>query len=454
MKLSQFSSLVHRLFSDNLIFSTLITSKSRNKIKLRESYLVHPVSQIHCTNNMAGACINNNSGPSMTRLFRDLAVLLRIHEARMTQTLLDDPNVSVEEKQNLLRREIFEFLDSSCHLRGAIDDSLVERTLQRLYSRSHVGQPGTKDKQERFSLLCKLVKEQRSRSKILMEKLQRLEDVRHFFTSLRLRKYEMHVDDLQSEVDSILSRQLAEDLAHTVPKANAIYSSIFGQPFVVDLGLPYKMQAGEVTSFYRQMKDLYFSNLLLPEPFKLILANFDPNDKVMAGLMEAFPDFLWEVRQECFTALFSNERLVYMSPDSPHPVQHACGDSFRFDDVFIVGACVDAFHPTPVTWPKIQRLGIRSCKLNTDALFNLAKPKAPGYKTRHVVPFLALCDVFRVIADGRESEGNWKLAHRNLITGRKKVFEWKEEADDMAKEIADFRIKRILQGLEQSAFTG
>ena len=85
------------------------------------------------------------------------------------------------------------------------------------------------------------------------------------------------------------------------------------------------------------MQDLYLTNQLLLEPYDLYLCNFDDDDDVATGLLTSHGDeFLWNVKSQCFTDLFPHEKLVYMTPDSPNVMT-----DFRYDDIFILGACVD-----------------------------------------------------------------------------------------------------------------
>ena len=102
------------------------------------------------------------------------------------------------------------------------------------------------------------------------------------------------------------------------------------------------------------MKDLYVTNQLLPEPYNIHLCNFDETDEVAAGLLAAGGgDCLWSVSSKCFSDLFPRENLVYMTPDSPHVMT-----DHRFDDVFILGACVDVLDPDSakgISYAKAQR---------------------------------------------------------------------------------------------------
>ena len=60
------------------------------------------------------------------------------------------------------------------------------------------------------------------------------------------------------------------------------------------------------------------------------------------------------------------------------------------------------------SYNKAQQLGIRSARLDLDNYLTL---------TRQKLPYLAFSDVFNVMADARDTDGNWPYAFQNIITG-------------------------------------
>ena len=104
------------------------------------------------------------------------------------------------------------------------------------------------------------------------------------------------------------------------------------------------------------MKDLYLVNQLLPEPYNIFLCNFNDADEVATGLLAKLGDeFIWNVSSRCFSELFPRENLVYMTPDSPNVMT-----DFRYDDIFILGACVDIEDPESskgISFEKVKRFG-------------------------------------------------------------------------------------------------
>ena len=63
----------------------------------------------------------------------------------------------------------------------------------------------------------------------------------------------------------------------------------------------------------------------------------------------------------------------------------------------------------------LLRLGLRSARLDLDSFFRFHNRH--GRLERAQLPLLAANDVFSVIADARETQGDWDLAHRSLIRG-------------------------------------
>lgn len=120
---------------------------------------------------------------------------------------------------------------------------------------------------------------------------------------------------------------------------------------------------------------------------------------------------------DCVTRTFPREKLVYLSPDSPNVLQE-----YSHDDIYILGALIDKRIPRKYSYNKAQELGIRSARLD---LGNYLE------KTRQKLPYLAFSDVFNVMVDARDTDGNWFYAFQNLITGRKRMFRWRDELEDM-----------------------
>ena len=64
----------------------------------------------------------------------------------------------------------------------------------------------------------------------------------------------LNTNIFEDSLSNILPNNLVKDLVSTVSRVNVKFGLDFGQPLVVDMGLPYKMQGKEVSSFYNQAR--------------------------------------------------------------------------------------------------------------------------------------------------------------------------------------------------------
>jgi len=222
-----------------------------------------------------------------------------------------------------------------------------------------------------------------------------------------------HVLGPKLELDSGFSESRVEEIS----KGNQSHGLGFGQNFVIDLDLPYEMVAKEKRSLHSQIGEVYRVNRWLWEPFNIHLCGYKSDNLVMKDLVTSIDNYVWNVTPECFTRVFPKEQLVYLSPDSPHVLTE-----YSHDDIYILGALIDKRIPKKYTYDKAQRLGIRSARLDMK-FFEF---------TRQKPPYFAFSDVFNVMVDARDTNGNWFYAFQNLITGRKKILRWRDEFEDAA----------------------
>lgn len=292
----------------------------------------------------------------------------------------------------------------------------------------------------RTKLYRELAECENKKDKVMLNRLDKAEQKRLLLKQL-LFHYKTGED---KDSENLLSDSFVRKLVFDYVKPNLMFGFNFGQPLVIDLGLPYKMEGKEVVSFYSQMKEIYFYNSIQWEPHNIFMCNYAEDDEVMSGLVNKFDGFLWNVTSKCFTQLFPHDKLVYLSPDSPHIMK-----DFSHDDIFVLGACVDQKTPTLVSYEKVKKLGIRSARLDVDTYFALTrKHYRTKRQSRELNPFFAISDVFAVLLDARETEGHWDYAHRNLVKGRKKVLEWKPEHENLEKKFQDLRFQTIVQNLK------
>jgi len=218
---------------------------------------------------------------------------------------------------------------------------------------------------------------------------------------------------------------------------NLLFALRFGQNFVIDLGFTkgsqdmYKMEGKEITSIQSQMKDVFRLNRSMWEPYNIYLCNYDEGNETVTSMVNGLKGYTMHVTSQCFTEVLPKDKLVYLSPDSPNIL-----NSYSHDDIYILGALVDKRMPRAYTYRKSLSLGIRSAKFNLQ----------PFQFTRQKKPYFAFSDVFQILADLKDTNGNWMYAYRNLLTGRKRIVKFKEEYEEDAAPHSrpqdyDFRFK-------------
>lgn len=62
-----------------------------------------------------------------------------------------------------------------------------------------------------------------------------------------------------------------------------------------------------------------------------------------------------------YTDLYPKEKLVYLSPDAKHELNH-----WNHEDIYIIGGLVDLAQEKPITLAKAKREGIRAARLPLD----------------------------------------------------------------------------------------
>jgi len=218
---------------------------------------------------------------------------------------------------------------------------------------------------------------------------------------------------------------------------NLLFALRFGQNFVIDLGFTkgsqdmYKMEGKEITSIQSQMKEVFRLNRSMWEPYNIYLCNYDEGNETVTSMVNGLKGYTMHVTSQCFTEVLPKDKLVYLSPDSPNIL-----NSYSHDDIYILGALVDKRMPRAYTYRKALSLGIRSAKFNLQ----------PFEFTRQKKPYFAFSDVFQILADLKDTNGNWMYAYRNLLSGRKRIVKFKEEYEEDAAphsrpEDYDFKFK-------------
>lgn len=157
-----------------------------------------------------------------------------------------------------------------------------------------------------------------------------------------------------------------------------------------------------------QLKQTFATNRKHKNPYDLHLCNVDFNAPTMQALQKKIPtvhnkSFPLNLHPECFTKIFSPERLVYLVPDCRHTV-----DEFNPNDIFVIGASYGRASANAMA--NAKKLGIRMARLPIEQYLRW------GSRPNHNLPLNQICNI---LLDWRYThDWNQALIHiprRNLF---------------------------------------
>lgn len=369
----------------------------------------------------------------------DLHAVLAKHLERLATKLLNEPRIveiPTEEHQVAVKTEYQELKRRNLQLPVSLNDQVINDVVKY----------GTKTQPARIKLFRNIAISERERDEKLAEKLD-----------LWQKRFNEKIDQIKDNIPDFepkdgmylkdgsfvlgppmyLHKKWNVAMALGTYEQNLLFALRFGQNFVIDLGFTkgsqdmYKMEGKEITSIQSQMKDVFRLNRSMWEPYNIYLCNYDEGNETVTSMVNGLKGYTMHVTSQCFTEVLPKDKLVYLSPDSPNIL-----NSYSHDDIYILGALVDKRMPRAYTYRKSLSLGIRSAKFNLQ----------PFQFTRQKKPYFAFSDVFQILADLKDTNGNWMYAYRNLLTGRKRIVKFKEEYEEDAAPHSrpqdyDFRFK-------------
>lgn len=112
-------------------------------------------------------------------------------------------------------------------------------------------------------------------------------------------------------------------------------SVLFGQKIVIDLGYDKYMTNKERKGCASQVRLLYNSNKLSPDPFDLYFCNANPNSRCVQYLYELIPrlkESLVTQTEKSYLDFFPKEDLVYLSPHATETLK-----TYDHKAVYIIG---------------------------------------------------------------------------------------------------------------------
>lgn len=199
--------------------------------------------------------------------------------------------------------------------------------------------------------------------------------------------------------------------------ARAIFS---GEPnLIFDCGFNDTMSLREQKNTAKQLRDVIAVNRNAYQPFVLNFCNLAKESQFwqfLGNLMPNIDRIAVRMHADEITAVAAPDRLVYLTPDSDRVL-----DEFNPLDCYVIGSIVDRGIREPITWPKAQRLGIRSARLPLDMFHKLQSHKE-----------LTLVEMMRIMVSLRQS-ADWKLALGHVAQRKLQIDHNAEEDGETAE---------------------
>lgn len=140
---------------------------------------------------------------------------------------------------------------------------------------------------------------------------------------------------------------------------------LFGQPLVIDMSYDPLMSRREVRSLIHQMDHGLHMNAHSKDPFHVHWTNILPGGPSHDAFLHNYGDYYGKLlvtsTEKSPNDVFPSGELVYLSPDSPHTMEH-----FDNDIVYVIGGFADRTVKTKSSLQKAESCGIRHAKLPLD----------------------------------------------------------------------------------------
>lgn len=137
-------------------------------------------------------------------------------------------------------------------------------------------------------------------------------------------------------------------------------SALDGQNLVLDFSVTSDCLLTELGSIASQTHRIVRFNNEVDQPFNLWFTGLQNEDIIgRLNYVNLFsPKNFINRTERHFTELFPRERLVYLSPDAEETIE-----TFDRQAVYVLGALVDRYEDSPMTFESAKRHGIRAVRL-------------------------------------------------------------------------------------------
>ncbi|XP_055461313.1 tRNA methyltransferase 10 homolog B isoform X2 [Psammomys obesus] len=156
------------------------------------------------------------------------------------------------------------------------------------------------------------------------------------------------------------SPQHSKRFLKALTKERLLEAKHSGPRLCVDLSMTHHMSKKELSRLAGQIRRLYGSNRKASRPFWICLTGFSTDSPLYEECLrmnDGFSAYLLDVTEEDCVSLFPLDTLVYLTPDSEHPLE-----DIDLNTVYIIGGLVDE-SIQKVTFQKAREYSIKTARL-------------------------------------------------------------------------------------------
>lgn len=227
--------------------------------------------------------------------------------------------------------------------------------------------------------------------------------------------------DCQSEESALRTDAQALQEAEGFPEARA--DDGLSESFqLLQMGVRYEHQgetspadgavwSSELSRLAGQIRRLYGSNKKAHRPFWICLTGFSTDGPLYEECLrmnDGFSAYLLDVTEEDCFSLFPLETLVYLTPDSEHPLE-----DIDQSTVYIIGGLVDESIQKKVTFQKAREYSVKTARLPIQE-YMIRRQNEKNYHSE----ILAINQVFDILSTYCETH-NWPEALKKGVPAGK-----------------------------------
>lgn len=194
----------------------------------------------------------------------------------------------------------------------------------------------------------------------------------------------------------------------TLTKEKLLEAKNSGPRLCVDLSMTQHMSKKELSRLAGQIRRLYGSNKKASRPFWIFLTGFSTDSPLYEECLrmnDGFSAYLLDMTEEDCFSLFPLETLVYLTPDSEHPLE-----DIDESTVYILGGLVDESIQKKVTFQKAREYSVKTARLPIQE-YMIRRQNEKNYHSE----ILAINQVFDILSTYLETR-DWPEALKKGVS--------------------------------------